>query len=608
MSQPEHIWNHILCFCLFLCACNLHPVNCDKYSNLSMSNIYRRALSNSPRNWHFYIKLLLHFKLKRDRNHLVGGNIPHLVKVTKVFVSKVALHSAELLPFSQRQIHETGRRIWRKPHSTTIVFSKVFTVQRLAGYLESNDSIWYKQVCSHLGEIPCSMSQVEQVWNFKLHSWLHLNLSFQLVDFFVGEFYSCSKGSTKILSTEKTVKQIVLCGFHSQLTIFPNTSSSKVVTVCGDFARCHVLLSYSIIDSKLITTEQVYPPQKRQFNVPILFCQMFQNMSFERQIFVVERKEVIVFSVFHIHYSDITVYDGPGILSRIIRPSAETYTTSSFICIVHAALHTGMFEFSRRTIDIATTTNVTKELMLMHPSNICQNHCTSCGILFSAPLRHHINITPLHFEFSGKDNILCYFAGLSAFSAKDRTFQVSGSECFNGVRESYRPMYSSTSEMLLVIYAHQEYGSLKTTLRITTTQCRRIQLNACSLAKCDDFGQYSFSYATCSQYNPDLRDHMVTGIKASLDLNRRVRSTEISVEKDECTVYQIHHDLSEYFYQQCRLVSFSHTPLQNKSASVTYDVSGFLMGEFFFSPAKFFTSISRNEEFTISFSSLKRHA
>ena len=96
---------------------------------------------------------------------------------------------------------------------------------------------------------------------------------------------------------------------------------------------------------------------------------------------------------------------------------------------------------------------------------------------------HHVNLTLMNVTYSGFNDPLCTFAGITLYGLNNNSYKEITNLCTSvDSIFTYRDIYSKSIETLLVVYCYKEYGILNLTMQLSTTKCEPVKINTCALS------------------------------------------------------------------------------------------------------------------------------
>ena len=97
----------------------------------------------------------------------------------------------------------------------------------------------------------------------------------------------------------------------------------------------------------------------------------------------------------------------------------------------------------------------------------------------------HIKMETKVFFYKGYNCSACSFAGLARYDFVNKQYEEWKPICTTqDDSHAYRNIYSTSNKFQLIFYAYEEYiTSLHVRIKISTTKCEKITVNACETAK-----------------------------------------------------------------------------------------------------------------------------
>ena len=155
------------------------------------------------------------------------------------------------------------------------------------------------------------------------------------------------------------------------------------------------------------------------------------------------------------------------------------------------------------------------------PNNQYCSHKNVCIIPFQTNAGYRLNVSMRGIYSSDQGDILCSYAGLSMYDIINQSYI----DIYTICKPSERNIYSNTSKMLLVYYSFKKYSSFSVELGFSTTMCKVVKLNLCTLST-DDLDP---RFRAVPVYNNLLR---------------------IEIRNIGCTVYQVMANISVELYKK----------------------------------------------------------
>ncbi len=424
-------------------------------------------------------------------------------------------------------------------------------------------------------------------YDFNMDPSLSLNVSLHHVKFMLTTgLHKCFVGHLNIFDGRTKVSQY--CGLHSFLRHHLGSSYVSVVleiTSCVEFT---VLMSFSVTDVNQVFSVYTGSNLPSQ-NLNRWVWRLSSVGKFVMKYSVsVEKYQTTVIVATNLTTHRLAVYNGPGSQSpKSIHSLNQSFGTvfqaSSFQCVLFVWFPTGLFFFSGVSI-LNTTLNLNTTTSIIFPSSECKRNSVLCAFQIKTTPETYPAVQPNNFVFHTQaDNTFCQFAGIASFTLRKADEINSLSSCVNSDDFSRsRPFYSTTSQMLLVLYTHKEYGKLYLNLTTFTVSCSPIILNICEMTK-QTYGAIQFHPIKSSWGGGDVT---------------------VNTENNNCTILQLFHSMEKSDPQEvirmcpknlvCA-VYIRHSKLLTHS--VQYEVQGHYPGKFV-SLSDVFVEVASHKLFT----------
>ena len=523
----------MLCVCIATMYCiglsvASERVMLKKYVNpLAEGTMLKKfAFTNASKHWNKYVKKLIQYSTEKIFSQKVLREEPitiylqYSVQLLKQFIIKLnhvrVLHIDPYFDkYSEDEVHETT------------------LLDPLKTYRPSDLVIISKDRYIHGMDI-----QVKQ--HFVLNPNLQLNISVHYMYFSSNSFLKCYFGSLIIESIAHNSGKYAYntkykyCCIIPSFTLYP---ASNKVTIAINVEPYRVtfdtIISYSVIDSKRIISYQV---KKANSVPPITVLKLLSIDSYLlRYQLEVERYERLNILCNISQYYFIQVYDGPGTLYDILKPSEGKgkmiyYTTSTFQSVIFLLTRELKVSYS---IFIAYNTTIStksqKEIYLQKNDSILvtseielsDSEIRMIKMETEAELFYKITINEL--KYTGIKYSSCSYAGITLYDInRNESFQKISTVCYSNEQEyKYRNIYSQNSLMLLVLYSYKSYSNISLNLSVSTSECKAKTINICEL-KHDALSLESTSFftvrkQTCIILQLDYRQGNISLLKMILD-------------------------------------------------------------------------------------------
>ena len=273
---------------------------------------------------------------------------------------------------------------------------------------------------------------------------------------------------------------LLFCGYHSNTNIYPRGRFLALVIGLHRDVIYNVNASFSVMDKGLST---VYENKKRQIHSVLYQLTISGQFSIFTFTFQLKKIYYMILKCLKLAES-LIVYDGPGIFSPIIRKESDTFTTSSFQCVVQIlslfhmvnVSYDQYIKYIPRKIKHIKSIRLSKVVRKEFSTDECITN--PCIIAIDTDQKFHINATVLTFEYLGDDqeSSSCRYGGLVSVEQFHSENKEGLALCEDNFIVS-RSFYSTHSKLILVIYSHEGYSKIKATLILSKTKCEPQEMN-----------------------------------------------------------------------------------------------------------------------------------
>ena len=346
---------------------------------------------------------------------------------------------------------------------------------------------------------------ISHYWSFKLLDHLRLNISIEIMKFiYLFHFHECVIGRIVISSEgklERAKDKFDYCGIKSNVVNYPRYPNAHIAVTARSNVLYSVLIFFSVIDSLQIYS---YFPNLESLKFQASWGSYLYKFSQYLQTYyiTVAKYNTLELQAQMIN-NDFDVYDGPRTRSKLLTPKYYNlekdysfhyfkYRTSSFQCVIQE--WTGLGPDQPSTISFKEMTSffdsiiVTKmNMKFSFPGNFCSK-LPVCSLILNASFGEHINATINKFKFPAtEDNTLCNYAGITGYNIiAGSSKQLISTNCleYDGLY-TYRPFYSTSNVLLILVHSYEEYGHLSLEFDISLTFCSPMIKNTCLVQHID---------------------------------------------------------------------------------------------------------------------------
>ncbi len=431
---------------------------------------------------------------------------------------------------------------------------------------------------------------------FFLHRNLRLNITFDRITIFLGDLHKCFIGSVSVFYSGFR-KFISFCGVHSNMVCYPPSSQVELRTIFVFQVLFDIQVSFSVMDPNFVVSQD-----PTRFSVfPQWIFKIIKSHLYVEKYFIKEKKYNILHILLHTSMTEsFEIHDGPGILSPLLKPvRADHYLTSTFQCEVYLWIYVETIEAKpsdllsysaqstpwRKMVYLTSNT----QTMLFNSSKIP----SISGVLFLSITAlvpaAKIIITVSNLSYTGTNDLLCTFSGLSVYDTIPENTNEISNLCFtwDGVYQ-YPSIISKSPKLFLIVYDNDNYGCVAVQFTAKTTHCTSVVINACAFsflceashnALCSEFQKETETLDTDSTVGQTIDGQMAMAGTPGL----RPSYFKFSVEPEQCLILQLRHKLhklEELFDQwfRCRIDQIQHS-FEANPTTLQHSIKGFVYGE-----------------------------
>lgn len=447
-------------------------------------------------------------------------------------------------------------------------------------------------------------------WHFNLDPFFRSNMSFNYIYFSAIDINACHFGNLTVLDSyygtiiwNKRYTSVLLqskynfsfCGIHSTTVIYSKYARVAAITYYLAYVYSEIKLSFSVIDNQKIFNIPQRPEfnflgsgMKKNIQVNCIWSVRFIHTAIDLNIYriVVSKLLVISVRIKMLKKLPLDVYDGPGILSKMIasktsilnKPNDAILVTTSFQCVILMYNHSALITFSSLDYD---KNNISQNFLLVPGSSLNITYPNDCSIDVDIMCYFEVetdpgfqlNVSVANMMYSGENNTAnCSFAGVAAYNNQTEisTNCIKIHSSFEIAKKNYpyyvfQNVYSSYNSLVLVLYSYKQYGNINISLLISTTTCKPKQANFCDepFAKSEGNNKQLFLTALITKTTKFVTSH----------------------NEEQCIILQfapskVHiHKLpkDKMPIERC-IIQVSHTNIEESVRNVHFNVTGFFRG------------------------------
>ena len=420
---------------------------------------------------------------------------------------------------------------------------------------------------------------------FNVHRRLNLNLTFYQIAFQFRNLYDCSVGNVQVVNYSPGGPQYFkFCGIHSNLINYPDSSNVKLIISSIKTSKVQwfirpyrLLLFYSVIDNM-----KIYQNTSSKYN--ILQGRLIWSLYLKQANIIVTSimMKAAKYQHFKINFTTdslifMEIFDGPGTLSPLVFKNNENlYVTSTFQSLIQ--IWASVLQEDKVLYGLTYTKhqiNTSKVFQVNDTNSIITPNGYGFEvwkILSSSTL----NLTILSVTYNGINDPLCTNTGVSLYSLSNDSYREITTDCFFSTSTKIKKnMFSSSNDSLLVIYSYTEYGRFSISVKLSSTKCKPVEVNACAL-----------TYLCKIKHNALCTEHRKQ-VKHVTSSNSKKINFPVSVNAGQCYVFQIRASIDRLkgkksrFAAECR-IKFKHRNFLEKKLNIQFDIKGYFRGKFFY--------------------------
>ena len=312
---------------------------------------------------------------------------------------------------------------------------------------------------------------------FYLHTLLRLNLTFYIIDSQFARLV-CVVQNTNITWAAETYE---FTGQYSTFYFYPKFNNVLLLIASHQNNYSQSFLfngSFTVIDQKMICNVPVHiikPDFMYQINAKYILSLYFLKVRKLDQIAV----------ILYLSDLDCIIYDGPGILSKALK-CQRNQKCSTFQCVLHLLIQNfkkekSYIKYYSVSFQYIASIMIDKdqELSMNLPNIKCLN--SYCSLLIYALYGYQVNLTIVQINISELFDTKCTYSGLVYGEKLLNDYRQPYTLCENhdGNKISSRGFYSYNSSLIIVLYWYQSYKMITTSVNISQTKCKPVQIDIC---------------------------------------------------------------------------------------------------------------------------------
>ena len=409
---------------------------------------------------------------------------------------------------------------------------------------------------------------------FVLDEKLCLNLTFHHIHFGFRHLHTCSVGEVRLIIHSKNKQVFRYCGIHSNMINYPQNRKVSIFfptiterrKILGIY---NVTAFYSVIDTNRIVTLQQY----RLLWKNLLWNLYLVPKDIRVMKFALRTEKYQHFILKFTIDSELIVelFDGPGTHSaNIFKKNNESHITSTFQSIIYMWIPATKklnvecgFQFLSQFSSIKMNIQLNDSLQ-----HIISHVFTKYEVLKIISY-YNVNLTIINLTYTGFNDPLCTFAGMTVHSLNKDSYKEISTECMSFINIlPYRNIYSKSNETLLVLYSYKEYGNLSLTIQFSTIKCKPVTINTCALSFLCKF----LNNTMCKEHREQIK-------ALNLKYSQIGTNFPISVKPEQCFILQMVAVVDRIRVKGCPYdckINFYHINVLNSKIDIYFNIKAYL--------------------------------
>lgn len=426
-------------------------------------------------------------------------------------VSRIAMKSTRIFGPRPRKCETTKRITYSQRVFGSDVTVSIFSPKELSGIIADTNDGSKHNFCpepknSNLG---ASHIYCTNLWTFRVHGLLALQLEF-LIIYFVSSDFDCCKGNVVVSNVFepfhseasfhnlRSPDMFVFCGHQSHFSLYPGYDEVQISRSVQEFTIFHFTLLFQVQDrNRLISHKSSF---KKHPNLVIKETNWIPSVAQSQLLLHITTEKNFYLAIVLVDLSSVSIHDGPSAACSQVELSRQTYFTTSFQCVIQmylsdnadqwwlngsapSAAITKHVQFislkqipqSRLLLNQTRYTPVTLDIRNTQIITVLKIQCAPQG---------YINLTFLEVHFVGQtDRITCMYGGIVVINSLDNVQEeiaspICESQFTFGAKHRF---YSNSSSVVVVRYWYETLSFIGATLLISTTQCKPVHINECKI-------------------------------------------------------------------------------------------------------------------------------
>ncbi len=497
--------------------------------------------------WHHYVKSFFFESLSRVKNNNFHNVLVNFLKSSVFFWEFAQTQINSTVEFDLHHEYAVGctYRAKRCPNLTLIRSSGKFSTFGQLGYFYADEEMNF--FCSFYGH-PAIKTNIF-TWTLDMDTQLRVNLTVNELYLSVGATdCSYTKSNISMFTGSQAKPTYLYCGRHSGFSLYPWSSRVDIKILSDHEIAYSLKVSYQATDRQFISTFGRFLPSYLQ-SLPA-WIKMFSSVHLHHMRKIVDSVHIQGTKNKHIHLAVsaflFLVLDGPGFSSEVTHRFQNTFTTTTFQCLVQLLMpqQTRAKEvFLKFTQSFLALTGVHQVYPSFKMCTLSSSSSKTGSSVLSVrvPVPIKVNITVMNLTFVGYSSALCDHGGMAILEG--RKFIETHTLCQSTDKDSgmSRNLFSEESSMAIVLYWYERYSTISVVLNMSHAVCKSLHIDPCELNyRCPSPAE------SCDQYLESIAERSGVNVfwKAqSLPYDVLGSDLTFTIEDESCVVAQFQHDM-----------------------------------------------------------------
>ena len=268
------------------------------------------------------------------------------------------------------------------------------------------------------------------------------------------------------------------------------------------------------------------------------------------------------------------LFDGQGTHSpNIFKKNNGSHVTSTFQSIIYMWIPTKKFNEECGFQFLSQSSSIKMNIVLNDSLPNIISQAFEKYEVWKIISYYNVNLTITNLTYTGFNDPLCTFAGITVHSLSKDSYKEITTECMSFINIlPSRNIYSKSNETLLVLYSYKEYGSLSLTIQFSSTKCKPVTINTCAL-----------SHLCQLPNNTMCKEHREQIKTLNLKYSQITTNFPISVNPGQCFIFQMVAVADRLNTEGCTSdckINFYHINILNRKIDIHFNIKAYLKSKY----------------------------